>query len=77
MSNKTKQKARVKGECLHIDILGNNVKAWVASPTGDSTDSLIFDIPCLDSVQAEFVANIWKDAWELNENNEEEDSSSE
>lgn len=77
MSNETKQNPRTKGGCLHIETIGTTVQAWIDSPTGDSTDSLVFNIPCLDTVQAEFVANIWKDAWGFNESDEEEDSSEE
>lgn len=40
---------------------GKIVELWVASPTGDSSDSLIFPIECRSEDQARLVADLWKD----------------
>lgn len=40
---------------------GKIVELWVASPTGDSSDSLIFTIECRSEDQARLVADLWKD----------------
>lgn len=41
------------------------VEIWVSSPTGDSTDSQIFHISCVNFEQAEAVASLWKEVWKL------------
>jgi len=39
--------------------VGSNVQLWVSSPTGDSSDSHIYNIPCMDTAQAEAVQSAW------------------
>jgi hypothetical protein len=39
--------------------IGSTVQLWVSSPTGDSSDSFIFDIPCLSEEQATAVQASW------------------
>lgn len=54
-----------KGTVVAAFAVGNSVKVWVASPTGDSSDSQIFEIQCLDKSQADFVAEMWRSTWKL------------
>lgn len=43
----------------------NNVRIWVASPTGDSSDSHVIDIPCHTHSQAIEIAGKWRAIWHL------------
>jgi len=52
-------KVRVKGLPTAVYATGNEVHIWIASPTGDSSDSLQYSIPCLSETQAEQVATEW------------------
>lgn len=44
---------------------GNILQIWCSSPTGDVSDSHIFDIPCLNNEQAEVLSLIWRQAFNL------------
>lgn len=52
-------KVRVKGLPTAVYANGNQVHIWIASPTGDSSDSFQYSIPCLSETQAEQVATEW------------------
>ena len=52
-------KVRVKGLPTAVYATGNQVHIWIASPTGDSSDSFQYSIPCLSETQAEQVATEW------------------
>ena len=54
-------KTTVKGLPRSIVKAGNVVEVWCSSPTGDSSDSHIFAIPCRDEAQAEEVFQAWSD----------------
>jgi len=54
---------RIKGSVAHAFAVGKRVEIWVPSPTGDSSDSHTFTIPCLDDDQAEAIAAMWRTAW--------------
>ncbi len=49
-----------KGRIVAVMLWGTTVEIWVASPTGDSSDSHTFTIPCLTEAQAETVAQLWR-----------------
>lgn len=52
--------ARMKGTPVHVGFGGSRtVEVWVSSPTGDSSDSIIFTIPCLSHEQARTIALEW------------------
>ena len=55
-----------KGSVLAVMVLGVSVEIWVASPTGDSSDTHILYIPCHNRAQAETVAAMWRTTWGLN-----------
>lgn len=52
------------GDVHSVIVRGTIVELWVSSPTGDSTDSHIFTIPCRDNRQAVQVAKLWSDTWQ-------------
>jgi hypothetical protein len=56
---------RTKGSVVGVVQIENRVDIWVASPTGDSTDSHIYTIPCRNALQAELIAEDWRKAWGL------------
>ena len=56
---------RIKGSVIGIEQYGTLVRVWVASPTGDSSDSYIYDMPCLDESQAKDIANLWREHWAI------------
>ena len=41
------------------------VEIWCQSPTGGESDSCIFRMDCRDERQAEFVANQWRNRWDI------------
>lgn len=55
----------MKGSVLGVTVAGSTVRVWVASPTGDSSDSLIFDIPTTSRAHAITVGNMWRQVWGL------------
>lgn len=59
-------KSETKGDLVGTTIAGNIVSLWFASPTGDSSDSQILELVCLDNEQAEFVAKRHHEVWGLN-----------
>lgn len=56
---------KMNGPVTAVFALGNTVQIWVSSPTGDSSDSQIFEITCLTEEQAEIIAGEWKSVWKL------------
>lgn len=60
-----RQMVKMKGIPKAIFAQGNLVEVWVSSPTGDSSDSYIYSIPCLSPEQAEVIAETWRSVWAL------------
>ena len=56
---KTNTNRTAKGLPVGAMRVGSNVQLWVSSPTGDSSDSHIYNIPCMDTAQAEAVQSAW------------------
>ena len=56
---------RIKGSVVGIEQSGKLVRVWVASPTGDASESYIYDMPCLDESQARDIANLWREHWAI------------
>lgn len=56
---------KMKGTPVGVMVVGNQVQVWVSSPTGDSTDSFIYNIPCVNETQAEVIAETWRKVWGL------------
>jgi len=55
----------MKGAVIAVLTLGSTVQIWVASPTGDSSDSHIFEMPAMSDSHAQVIANMWRKAWDL------------
>ena len=65
MSISQRPRITMKGDVVAVRVVGANVEVWVASPTGDSSDSHIFTIPCRNEDQASIVSASWRKAWGL------------
>ena len=58
---------KMKGDVVHVERYRNIVRLWVSSPTGDASDSHMFEIDCYSTGQAKLVASKWRKVWGLNE----------
>jgi hypothetical protein len=56
---------KLKGAVVGVMQFGTTVEVWVSSPTGDSSDSFTYKIPCLNEEQAKVVAEMWQKVWNL------------
>lgn len=56
---------RMKGAVTFVSRVGKDVEVWLNAPTGDSSDSNIFHIPCTSEGQAKVVADLWRKVWGL------------
>lgn len=52
-----------KGDLVAVMVYGDTVQLWFSSPTGDSSDSQIFNMVCRDNQQAEMVAQRHREIW--------------
>lgn len=66
MDTQTRNKVAMRGTPRTIVTNGDTVEVWLSSPTGDSSDSHIVTIPCLNETQAQVLADTWLRAWGLN-----------
>lgn len=57
----------MKGGVIAAIAIGTRVEVWVSSPTGDSSDSHVYDIPCLSEAQAKVIAQTWRNAWGIDQ----------
>ena len=60
-----RQRIAMKGIPTAVVARHNLVELWVSSPTGDSSDSYIYSIPCLSPEQAQVIAETWQSVWGL------------
>jgi hypothetical protein len=54
-----------KGTVVAVLTLESTVQIWVASPTGDSSDSHIFEMPTTSESHAHAIASMWRQVWGL------------
>lgn len=59
------EQVAMKGTVSAVLTLGHIVQIWINSPTGDSSDSNIMEITCVNSQQAKVIARHWVKAWGL------------
>lgn len=52
-----------KGDLVATEVVGNTVRLWFDSPTGDSSDSQIADLQCATHDQAVAIANRHNEIW--------------
>ena len=43
----------------------HDVEVWMDAPTGDSSDVIVLRIPCTSAAEADDLARVWKEAWDL------------
>lgn len=55
----------MKGTPKHIGVTDNIVDIWIASPTGDASDSVITTLICVNNAQAQIIAKTWINAFNL------------
>lgn len=55
----------MKGMLTGTEVVGNYLHLWFASPDGDSTDSQIFRMRCVDGRQAMFIEDQHRKIWGL------------
>lgn len=69
-TTKTSQARRgiIKGDLCATVVVGNVVNLWFQSPTGDSSDSQILELVCIDNEQAEMVAKRHREVWGIDQN---------
>lgn len=69
-----RERVTMKGCPSHIEVMdhgseyGATVRVWVSSPTGDSSDSHTYDIPCDNITQARTIARQWVSVWNIPQN---------
>ena len=62
---KRQMDTKVKGAPVAVFATRDRVEVWVSSPTGDASDSFTYHIPCRSEEQAQDVAKMWRETWEL------------
>jgi hypothetical protein len=65
METETRPAVRMKGTLIGTEVVGNYLHLWFASPDGDSTDSQIFQMRCVDEAQAKFIEGQHRRIWNL------------
>ncbi|CAB4135754.1 hypothetical protein UFOVP573_155 [uncultured Caudovirales phage] len=65
MNTEIRPNIRMKGMPVAIERVDNILIIWVASPTGDSSDSHLFRMPCTNEAQAEIIMQTWLQVWGL------------
>ncbi len=60
-----REMVKMKGIPTAVIAQGNLVEVWVSSPTGDTSDSYIYSIPCVSPEQAKVIAETWQSVWAL------------
>jgi len=60
-----REMVKMKGIPTSVYAENSYVIVWVNSPTGDSSDSFQYRIPCLSQEQAEVIAETWRSVWAL------------
>ena len=65
MITETTSTLRDKGSLIAVSVCDKDITFWYASPTGDSTDSLLFTMRCLSNEQALIISERHGQAWGL------------
>lgn len=65
MNTEIRPNIRMKGMPVAIERVDNILIIWVSSPTGDSSDSHLFRMPCVNEAQAEVIMQTWLKVWGL------------
>jgi len=55
-----------KGEPTWVGLVSPlMIQVWISAPTGDSSDSIICNIPCKSAIQALNLIELWNERWGL------------
>jgi hypothetical protein len=65
METETRPAVRMKGTLTGTEVVGNHLHLWFASPDGDSSDSQIFRMRCVDEAQAKIIEGQHRKVWNL------------
>ena len=61
------QATETKGRLVGTEIIGDNLRLWYSSPTGDSSDSVITTMPCRSEQEALDLQDLHRSVWGLRE----------
>ena len=64
-TTQARPRVRMKGTLTGTEVVGNYLHLWFASPDGDSTDTQIFQMRCVDEAQAKFIEDQHRSVWGL------------
>ena len=56
-----------KGSLVGTEVIGDRLKLWYSSPTGDSSDSIITTMPCRSEEEALNLQDLHRSVWGLRE----------
>lgn len=55
----------MKGALVGTEVVGKYLHLWFQSADGDSSDSQIFQMRCVDETQAKFIEDQHRSVWGL------------
>ncbi len=58
---------KIKGSLVGTEVIGERLKLWYSSPTGDSTDTIITTMICRSEEEALSLQDLHREKWELPE----------
>ena len=56
---------RLRGSLSGTEVLGDRLHLWFDSPTGDTSDSLIYTMPCRSEAEAREIEAMHRNIWGL------------
>ena len=68
----TTTEVRLRGSLCATEVIGEDLNLWFDSPTGDTSDSLIYKMPCRSEAEAREIETLHRKAWGLGAVNYEE-----
>jgi hypothetical protein len=63
METETRPRIAMKGMLVGTEVVGKYLHLWYSSPDGDSTDSQIFQMRCVDEAQAKLIEGQHRSVW--------------
>ena len=59
------QTIETKGALVGTEVIGDRLFLWYSSPTGDSSDSIITEMPCRSEEEALDLQDLHRSVWGL------------
>jgi len=56
---------RLRGSLSGTEVIGDRLNLWFDSPTGDTSDSLIYTMPCRSEAEAREIETLHRQTWGL------------